>query len=163
MIDTYKKLTIDFVRSPNSLHNSKAVLSPTNKTTNKPTNFTLIVQAREIPVNDNQPHHFHVNDSSRREPVWAIPQVAHIIKHNNIGSNKMYWFNVNNPTSETHELFSNILILSYEKSIINIICIPNKINSAENAAAWIDFVKSHTMRYDRGTIVAPKNVQNWNI
>ena len=57
-------LTIDFVRSPNSLHNSKAVFNPTSRTTNKPTNFTLIVQAREIPVNANQPHHFPVNGSS---------------------------------------------------------------------------------------------------
>lgn len=63
------ELTIDFVRSPNSLHNSETVLSPTNNTTNKPTNFILIVQAREIPVNDNHPHHFIVNGSWRRELV----------------------------------------------------------------------------------------------
>lgn len=37
---------------------------------------------------------------------------------------------------------------------------PNKIKLAEKVAALVDFVSSHTVKNDNGTIVAPRNVQN---
>lgn len=62
--------------------------------------MTLIVQARDTPVNTNQAHQEYENGWLCRDPTRAIPYVAHIIKHKSIGSKRMYWFRVNNPTSE---------------------------------------------------------------
>lgn len=94
-------LTTGLVKSPNSIHKSLIVCKPTNKITNKPTNFTLMVHAIMVPVNNSQLHHV-VENVSRLCVAFdtlTIPITDAVIKHNNIGSNKMYWFNVTIPTS----------------------------------------------------------------
>lgn len=35
------------------------------------------------------------------------------------------------------------------------------MNNADSVAEDMDLVKSHTMRKDKGTVDAPRNVQNW--
>lgn len=44
-------LTTGLFKSPSTFQRSATVRSPTNKTTNRPTNFTDIVHARDVPVN----------------------------------------------------------------------------------------------------------------
>jgi len=95
----FGSLTIGFERFPSSRHSSYIVCRPTSRTTNSPTNFTPIVHASAAPVNDNQNHQDKVNGCSRSDATRAMPHVAHIMKHNNIGSKRMYWFSVNRPTS----------------------------------------------------------------
>lgn len=98
-----KWLTTGLVKSPNSIHKSLIVCKPTNKITNRPTNLTLMVHDIIIPVNKSQHHHLNVN-------VWRLcvafdtltmPITDAVIKHSKIGSNKIYWFKVTIPTSNS--------------------------------------------------------------
>lgn len=71
--------------------------------TNSPTNLTLMVQAIIVPVNSSQPHHFHVKAGwpCVAFDTFTMPITEAVIKHSSIGSNKMYWFNVTMPTSNS--------------------------------------------------------------
>lgn len=151
------KLTTGFARSPSTIHKSLIVCNPTSRTTNSPTNFTLIVQASIVPVKNNQYHHLFAK-------VWpqcvafdnlTIPITEAVMKHNRIGSSRMYWFSVNMPTSEMRDRKIDDWHYGWESKDK-----PNNKYAAAISAASLDSVSSQIVENVIGTIRAPSVVQN---
>lgn len=81
--------------------------NPAKKTTNNPTNFTETQQASMVPVKNNHHHQINENSGVLLDDNLTAPNTDAIMKQSRIGSNKMYWVNVNKPTSGTNEIFEN--------------------------------------------------------
>jgi hypothetical protein len=94
-----RRLTTGRDMSPSMFHKSAIVISPTSKTTKSPTNFTEMQQANMVPVKPSQSHQGVENSASRVDETFTAPSTEPIMKHNRIGSKRMYWVRVSIPTS----------------------------------------------------------------
>lgn len=116
-----------FESFPSINHRSTIVINPINVTWNNPTNLTHTQQAMVIPVNINQNHQLTLNSlelfkikklmktkiknfektklklnityDKAADRNLQIPTNDANIKNNSMGSSKIYWVNVNVPTS----------------------------------------------------------------
>jgi hydroxymethylpyrimidine/phosphomethylpyrimidine kinase len=88
-----------------------------------------------VPVKPSQSHQGVENSASRVDETFTAPSTEPIMKHNRIGSKRMYWVRVSIPTSK-------------------------RIRREAKVAAVIDCVISSTARNDIGTSEAPRAVQN---